>query len=186
MKKVFFLVLAVLFICSSPVFASTVGYTVINNNGFIEGINNLTVSGLGTFDVAFIWGTFFDVYTANDIVFQNEAEGLAASSAVNDALNSVNAWTLREAGTTTETAENFNVTFDYAQSKYWFFYNYPEHLSGEYPDWKTNPGVFSVPDGTMMHAVFTPVQSTVPVPGAVWLLGSGLMGLFGLRRKFGK
>ena len=27
---------------------------------------------------------------------------------------------------------------------------------------------------------------TVPIPGAVWLLGSGLMGLLGLRRIFKK
>jgi hypothetical protein len=26
--------------------------------------------------------------------------------------------------------------------------------------------------------------STVPIPGAVWLLGSGLIGLLGLRKKF--
>ena len=29
----------------------------------------------------------------------------------------------------------------------------------------------------------TPVSSSVPIPGAVWLLGSGLVGLVGLRRK---
>ncbi|MBW2140028.1 MAG: VPLPA-CTERM sorting domain-containing protein [Deltaproteobacteria bacterium] len=28
------------------------------------------------------------------------------------------------------------------------------------------------------------VASTVPIPGAIWLLGSGLFGLIGLRRKF--
>jgi hypothetical protein len=26
--------------------------------------------------------------------------------------------------------------------------------------------------------------SSVPIPGAVWLLGSGLLGLIGLKRKF--
>jgi hypothetical protein len=30
------------------------------------------------------------------------------------------------------------------------------------------------------------VASTVPIPGAVWLLGSGLIGLIGIRRKFKK
>jgi hypothetical protein len=28
--------------------------------------------------------------------------------------------------------------------------------------------------------------ATVPVPGAVWLLGSGLIGLYGIRRKSSK
>jgi len=29
-------------------------------------------------------------------------------------------------------------------------------------------------------------DSTVPIPGAIWLLGSGLIGLIGIRRKFAK
>ena len=186
MKKVFFLVIVGLFVFCSPVYASTVTYTVILNDGYAEGITDLTIGDLGTFDVAFIWGTFFDVYSANDIVFQNEADGLAASNAVNDALNSVNAWTLREAGTTTETAQDFSITYDFSLSKYWFIYNYPENLSGDFPGWTTNISPLFAVDATVMHAIFTPVQSTVPVPGAVWLLGSGLMGLIGLRRKFGK
>jgi hypothetical protein len=31
---------------------------------------------------------------------------------------------------------------------------------------------------------YSPNMSTVPIPGAVWLLGTGLIGLIGLRRKF--
>lgn len=30
-----------------------------------------------------------------------------------------------------------------------------------------------------------PASAPVPIPGAVWLLGSGLLGLFGIRRKLG-
>lgn len=33
---------------------------------------------------------------------------------------------------------------------------------------------------------FTPATTPVPIPGAVWLLGSGLLGLVGLRRRFKK
>ncbi|MHC4144567.1 MAG: LamG-like jellyroll fold domain-containing protein [Planctomycetota bacterium] len=32
--------------------------------------------------------------------------------------------------------------------------------------------------------VLSAYQESVPIPGAVWLLGSGLIGLFGIRRKF--
>ena len=184
MKKLFFLVVAGLLIFSSPVFA----YTVIDNNGFVEGITDLTVGELGTFDVAFIWDSFTNVYSSHDIVLQNSDEAFAASSAVNEALNSVNAALLREAGTATQTATNYHLTFDYAESTFWFIYNSMQSLTG-YHDWATNPNIYSVvnnPTITAMHAVFTPVQSTVPVPGAVWLLGSGLMGLIGLRRKFGR
>jgi hypothetical protein len=35
-------------------------------------------------------------------------------------------------------------------------------------------------------AAFMPYTNTVPVPGAIWLLGSGLVGLVGFRRKFKK
>ena len=47
-----------------------------------------------------------------------------------------------------------------------------------YQEWSGNTWGFRI-DGSL-----TP--STVPIPGAVWLLGSGLIGLVGIRRKFNK
>ena len=38
-------------------------------------------------------------------------------------------------------------------------------------------------DGTTADIVVGPVTSAVPVPAAVWLLGSGLLGLLGVRRR---
>ena len=43
--------------------------------------------------------------------------------------------------------------------------------------WETN-GLF-----VSAHNLYVGSASSVPVPGAVWLLGTGLMGLVGLRRK---
>ena len=42
------------------------------------------------------------------------------------------------------------------------------------------------PEDWWTYAVDDLSFDSVPIPGAVWLLGSGLMGLIGLRRKFGK
>jgi hypothetical protein len=46
-------------------------------------------------------------------------------------------------------------------------------------EWDGNSGWVMVPD----TKYYTPPPQ-VPIPGAVWLLGSGLLGLLGLRRKF--
>lgn len=45
-----------------------------------------------------------------------------------------------------------------------------------YPNYDIDPALFDL----NFHI------STVPIPGAIWLLGSGLIGLIGIRRKFKK
>jgi len=42
--------------------------------------------------------------------------------------------------------------------------------------WSGTPGSFTLTSGTV-------TASTVPIPGAVWLLGSGIVGLIGLKRR---
>jgi len=39
-------------------------------------------------------------------------------------------------------------------------------------------------DGMSVHVILS--GSRIPIPGAIWLLGSGLIGLVGFRRKFRK
>jgi len=45
--------------------------------------------------------------------------------------------------------------------------------------WEEAPGYYHV----VLDGVDSASQSNVPLPGAVWLFGPGLMGLFGLRRR---
>jgi hypothetical protein len=40
--------------------------------------------------------------------------------------------------------------------------------------------------GTFFDMMLTAEVNPVPIPGALWLLGSGLMGLIGIRRRFAK
>jgi hypothetical protein len=59
----------------------------------------------------------------------------------------------------------------------------------------SNTGAFTIsypdglPEGTIFETssgVFLTETSQVPIPGAIWLLGSGLMFIAGIRRKFKK
>jgi hypothetical protein len=46
--------------------------------------------------------------------------------------------------------------------------------------------VYPMPDSFKMYAIFVSNGHQVPIPSAVWLLGSSLIGLVGLRRKLKK
>jgi len=61
-----------------------------------------------------------------------------------------------------------------------------------YGDPSTYDGPDWISSGTTARTISMPlyaisaVQTVVPIPGAVWLLGSGLIGIVGIRRKFKK
>lgn len=48
--------------------------------------------------------------------------------------------------------------------------------------WVTSPGGL-VLDDQLANPIFLATVNQVPIPGAVWLLGSGLVGLIGLKRR---
>ena len=55
----------------------------------------------------------------------------------------------------------------------------------EAPDFTNGPdGQLDLHGGTITSATID--ISAVPIPGEVWLLGSGLIGLVGIRRRFQK
>ena len=50
--------------------------------------------------------------------------------------------------------------------------------------WVTSPSGFDLDD--QLGVKLASVNNNVPIPGALWLLGSGLIGLFGIRRRMKK
>ena len=43
--------------------------------------------------------------------------------------------------------------------------------------------IYSHVDGLQIDQIVVDTKCAVPVPGAVWLLGTGLFGMIGIRRK---
>ena len=80
--------------------------------------------------------------------------------------------------------EGRTATFAYTDAHYYEFYRIPTYSdsisaygTGAFWDDSTDPYL-----GAWVYTTETPV----PIPGAVWLLGSGLIGIVGVRRKFKK
>ena len=172
--------------------AATVVLDPLNDDTAI-GMRNLQV-GNTLYNMAFIRGSAADVYGGFPGVFPFGDSGAAAAAvdAANGALNDYNllnatdvtrvgfavasgspAWLLAydsQAGIppSPDTATVWRSGYD--------------GIYGGAPDtWERDTtGVFGAGyDGTSTYAAF----QVVPLPAAVWLLGSGLLGVLGLRRK---
>jgi hypothetical protein len=145
--------------------------TYVSGYTYALGITDLTIDSLGTYDVSFYYGT------PSSYTFVNLTDAKTAADAINVALN---AYAIDEVADTHtnpwQIFANFAVPYEFA-------YDSSYHVAsstGSSAVWST-ASIGHILGAPFMMAVFTP-SASVPIPGALWLLGSGLIGLIGLRR----
>jgi len=164
---------------------SGVAWTVpaSNQNGWVE-------QHYGPYDVTFVTGTWTSVY-GGTYVFSTFGEANQAATQLIGALNTYNddhpdaRLTQLYSSTETNPSEAWvpfgpDSLFGVGFYKVSYGYSYPDQ-------WGINPvfGSATPSSGAAPSwAFFQP--ATVPIPGALWLLGSGLIGIVGIRRKFKK
>ncbi len=178
MKQFIFSLLAVLILAGSGPAESA----VILDGAYITAVEDFVYGG-ATYDVEFKYGTFNAVFGSTIPEFWGDSTpdihediGLALCQAFNDAGHQTKI--IRDGSNATSTfylpiGEGTNSTL----------YDF-EGFRNDTPPWSWSNTYTEVGKGSVlgMFAVFTPV----PIPGAVWLLGSGLIGLVGVRRSFRK
>jgi len=144
------------------------------DNLVATGIIDLEVGG-NYFDVDFELGTFNALNTGQNFPWiGNETQATAARNLINDLLTDnelISA--VGEAGTI-------------GQNGYWLPYEVSATLQysvvGTYAHQAFQPGTGSARfDEEVTFAIFTP--SPIPVPAAVWLFGTGILGLIGFSKR---
>ena len=187
MKRFFagFLV-AVIFIWPAPAYSATVVYD--GTDTYVTGITDIVVVGGVHYNVDFVHSTFNDIWSAprsGDPLFWGDSSGaLGASVAINTVLN--------EEIINPEIGPPLILDLD-GDVYFVPFQLYPEDSSevdnihnytNMVPVWKNHDSFVRVDKNASWYHCATFVA--VPIPGALWLLGSGLIGIVGIRRKFRK
>ena len=186
---------------ASPLYQSHAATLVFSGTNYgpegweVDAILDLEVNGYGLYDVHFYE---FDQYNVGELIrdpatedisvaFWGDSDGAyAATVAVTAALGTQYPVYTRYYTSSVGGAQydRFYIPFAYTSSSYPFFYWW-----GEYSDFvdidNILPSPTSMQDLNQMGYVFaklTPSVSAVPVPAAVWLFGSGLIGLITFAR----
>ena len=174
MKRLFFCVLmGVILVLPGSAYAATVIYSGSN----AIGIDNLQV-GTSFYDVDFFHDSFYDLWPSQNPVFWGDQSGAqSASDAINTVLNDENL----EPPVSTEGSYVYNVSYQEraADGKIETVVNVLHTDFGRWWGRNSSAGYLS-PGSDYVYAKFSPA---VPIPGALWLLGSGLLGLAAVRRK---
>ena len=185
-------VLFLFFISFTSVRAAT---TTVVSGGELIGFNNITI-GTETYNVRFVEGSFISIFgDSTGLDFTTSIEARDASRALMAAFDLFpiydddvsltygltgtsgdifTPWYFDPAGQTSVTSRNFHNIDGGLQND-----DYVTNNIGMIATYDTSPGNnFS---GARVWADWQQV-STVPVPAAVWLFSSGLIGLFGVAR----
>ena len=175
MKKNIFITASSLGVClltSATSYAATITYEDIEWTPGSSYTAPVLITGLdidGTFwDVGVHWDTSYgNTYVADAPKFLGDSAGaLNATTAIQQAL-------INDGFTGTGTSGSYLIT-PYSTSRGY----------GVWGDGTMSVGLVSFGTGLYSYSGFTTwAPSAVPVPAAVWLFGSGLIGLFGIARR---
>ena len=168
--------------------------TLIIEDGtnFLLGATDVLVNG-SSYNVSFIDQSCVSAFNGcnniSDFVFQTEPEANMASQAL---LDQVLTGIYDDAPTATKGLNNINwgaIATPYGLDSGNVLVSYAFNAPAVSPfDDDVFTGSRSITDdlGGQVFYVYADWQNPVPIPGAVWLLGPGLVGLLGIRKKFKK
>ena len=180
MKKILCILVVIFLIGCGQAFAGTVNLI----DGKADSITGLTIGDIGTFDVEFIYGWLSEVFGPADIdLINNVDDARTAAIAINAALDDAGVEYIIDP-TDGMYITGYTIAYNHDPGVFDFLTNYRRLYAGS--TWTLDPISLTSGDNFGMHAVFTPTtgSSPVPIPSAMWLFGSGLVGLVGCRRKF--
>jgi hypothetical protein len=166
--------------CIYGLASAAVVHTNIDNE--VTGIESLYIESYGTYDVDFYYATYSDLYggMVYDETFAEAA--INATNAEINALSPVPELIDYPAGLLTRNHYMLPVLLSGTSEVY---VQNGINDTDDNPDmgweWVQPPGPYNTDFGG-----YWAEYSQVPIPGAVWLLGSGMIGIMGIRRKYNK
>ena len=176
---------ALIVLCAAPASAMTVVYGWTPDSGQL-GSGSLTISDPGIVDAANFSAIPVGALISLSYTWANGASMTLASVVTNNAPS----WTacagymITGFQITASTSGGFPGTYSLSNSAGSCYPNFPTPGTTTVVPGPGSNGTNSVHFGAESNAGHWTLSSTVvPVPGAVWLLGSALAGLLGLRRR---
>ena len=149
--------------------AQTINYYATNT---AMSIDNLPVDSLGTYNVTFEYGSYTGSFD-----FTSSGDASSAADAIVGELN-----TDTNISMVTDDGSNITSVFYIPYEVIGVGTKYRQIKSDYGTSWSNEGSVNNVFIADSMFARLMPV----PIPAALWLFGSGLLGIVGIRRKFHK